>query len=562
MSGKATLSRTLRNAGRAQHIVAVLIRHGFADAVQAIGFEKLLGRGMKLIGQDPDLLHQPQAVRLRRALEELGPTFVKIGQILSTRPDLIPADWAKEFARLQDNVPAVPFDEIEKALNEQYPQGYASVFASIESDALAAGSMAQVHRATLADGTRVVVKVLRPGIRKIVHADMEILGMLAEFAQEHFADLGYSPTKVVEAFSRELEREVDFTREARSTDRLYRDFDQNPNVIFPKVYHDASTMSVLVLEELQGIALSQFTPGDLDQREIEQLVAHGVDAVFRQTLETGFFHADPHPGNLFAMEGGRVGFIDCGMTGHVEPATAEQLAALVQGVITGNLDQVIHVVIELTDTDPAIARDRMFRADVWDFISRFENISLGELNMALLLQEFFDRIRAHHLQCPSDLVFLIKAITTIQGVGEQLAPDYDFISHVRPYVERLVRQRFGPGALRKRFTSALLNYTRFAEELPGQIQSLLFDFKRSKLTVNIEHNGIDRLINTIEHASGNIAHGVVVAALLMGSSILILASSGAGANDVGAWILRISAIVIFFGAIGIGTLRIMTSWFR
>lgn len=562
MSGKVTLTKTLRNAGRVQHILTVLVRHGFADAVQAVGFEKLLGRGLKLIGHDADLIHLPQSVRLRMALEELGPTFVKMGQILSTRPDLIPGDWAAEFAKLQDDVPPVPFDQIEKTLDEQYPDGRSSVFESVDSDELAAGSIAQVHRAVLTDGTRVVLKVLRPGIRKIVHSDMEILGMLADFAEDHFKDLGYSPTKVVDEFSRELAREVDFTREARSTDRLGRDFADNPNVVFPKVYHHASTQSVLVLEELEGLALSKLKPGDLSEEEMKQVVAHGVDAVFRQTLETGFFHADPHPGNLFAMPGGRIGFIDCGMTGHIEPTTAHQLAALVQGVITGNLEQVIEVVVQLTETDPAIAHDRAFRADVWDFISRFENVSLGELNMARLLEEFFDRIRSHHLECPSDMVFLIKAITTIQGVGEQLAPGYDFIGHVRPYVERLVKQRFGPRALGRRLTAAVLGYTRLIEELPGQVRSLLFDFKRSKLTINLEHKGIEQLINTIEHASGNIAHGVVIAALLMGSSILILASSGEGANDVGAWVLRVAAIIIFFGAIAMGALRIVTGWFR
>jgi ubiquinone biosynthesis protein len=391
---------------------------------------------------------------------------------------------------------------------------------------MAAGSIAQVHPATLPDGTEVVVKVLRPGIRQTVESDMQILAGLAEFVEEHFTDLGYSPTEVVKAFSNELRREIDLSHEARAAERLRRAFADNEHVDFPKIFHALSTDSVVTMRRVRGTPLSRLNPGDRPQEDLEAIVRHGTDAVFRQTLEIGFFHADPHPGNLFATDDNRVVFIDCGMTGHVEPATQEALAELVQGVLEGDIDRVIGVVTTLAETDPAITTNRAFRADVFDFIGRFQNVSLAELDMAELLEDFFAKVRKHHMRVPADLVFLIKALTTIQGVGERLAPDFEVIAYVRPYVERLVRQRYGPKALMARARRAANSYVRLAEEVPGQVRSLLYDFKKNKVTVNLEHRGLDELTRTIDVSVTTVANALIVSAVIVGSSVLLLAATG------------------------------------
>ncbi len=522
------IGRTIRNAPRLQHILRVLVRHGFEDVVREVGIDRLFDRVRRAMGRgmpDAEFKRLPYAVRLRHVMESLGGTFIKLGQVLSTRPDLIPAHWAEEFRKLQDDVPPVAFEHIRERLEQEFPEGVDSVLGSIEEKAIAAGSIAQVHRATLPDGTPIVLKVARPGIRRQTASDLELLALLAEFVEHRFSDLGYSPMKVVEQFHRELTREMDLHREGRSTDRLRRAFLDNDQVIFPKVYWQATTENVLALEWIDGVRLSRMEEGDLSDDELRAVVANGADAVFRQCLEVGFFHADPHPGNIIAMPGGRICFIDCGMTGHIDPQTAERLADLVQGVVSQDMPRVITAAIELGDADPALVQDRSFRADAWEFISRFQTTALEELDIGDMLNDFFDKVRRHNLQCPADLVFLIKAITTIEGVGEQVYPDFDLVTHVRPHIERLVKRRYGFGAVRRRLRDGLLGYAQLAEELPTNLHKLLYDLRRNRITVNLEHSGFESLIRTVEHASRNIAHSMFIAALILGPSILILADS-------------------------------------
>ncbi|MCK4871841.1 MAG: AarF/ABC1/UbiB kinase family protein [Phycisphaerales bacterium] len=548
--------RTIRNVRRAREILTVLVSHGFGDVVQELGLDRLVVKGLtlaRLKKPDAELKRVPYSVRIRQTLEELGSTFIKLGQILATRPDLIPPGWAEEFRKLQDDVPQVEFSKIRAQLEAEFPDRLDDVFQSIEPEAIAAASIAQVHRAVLKDGSPVVLKILRPGIRKQIRSDMELLRFFAAFVEDHFANLGYSPTDVVDQFARELAREVDLAHEARSTDRLRRDFKDNDNVSFPKVYWEASTDKVLALEEIKGVLLSRIEDGQFTEDELRTIVATGADAVFRQCLETGFFHADPHPGNIFVLPDCRICFIDCGMTGHIEPALAELLADLVQSVVNVDLDRVIDVAISIGDADPVIAHDRAFRADVWEFISRFTSSSFDQLDVGDLLQDFFDRIRRHHLRCPADMVFLIKAITTIEGVGEQIAPDFDIIGYVRPYIERLVRRRYGIRAMRRRLQNSMIGYSQLAEDLPRQVRSLMVNLERNRLTMNVQHEGLDRLGERIDRASVNIADALFVAALVVGSSILILADTASGTTGV----LTVLAIIGYAVAASLTVSRIL-----
>jgi ubiquinone biosynthesis protein len=387
---------------------------------------------------------------------------------------------------------------------------------------------------------------------------MEILHWLAGYAEEHFQNLGYSPTEVIEQFSRELRRETDLRREGRNCDRLRAAHKDNPNVHVPIVHWQSTTRNVLTMEEIDGTLLSRLDKDQVSKQDLERIVANGADAVFHQCLEVGFFHADPHPGNIVAQAEGKICFIDCGMTGHIDPKTARQLADLVQGTISGDVDRVVDVIITFGDADPALASDRAFRADVWDFISRFDDATFADLDMGALLNDFFEKIRAHGLRCPADIVFLIKAITTIEGVGEQLAPDFPLVDYVQPYVERLVRQHYGIGALRRRLQGTIADYTQMLEELPAHARSLVYDLRRNQLTINLEHHGLKELSETIDRSTGNVANAVFVAALIMGSSILVLADS---TSDGHGW-LSVVAGIGFFVALIIIFLRVVITRFR
>lgn len=544
------IGRTIRGARRTREILGVLVSYGFQNVIQELNLDDIYQKSKNFLtgGKvDATIARLPHAVRLRKAMEELGPTFVKLGQVLSLRPDLIPPEWADEFRKLHSTVEPVPFEKVRERLESEYGSRLNELFESIDEEPMAAASIAQVHRAVAKDGTEVVLKVLRPGIEEVLQSDMDILHWLAEFAEDHFSDLPYSPTEVVEQFADELEREVDLKQEGRACDRFNRNFEDNPEISFPRVYWDLTTQRVLAMEEVKGVLLSKIEDDELSDEDIEKVVANGTDAVFRQCLEIGFFHADPHPGNIFAMPGGKICFIDCGMVGHVDPNTQEQLADLVQGVIATDLDRVIEVVVGLGDADPAIADNRSFRADTWEFIARFENADLAQLDMGAMLQDFFDRIRRNHLRVPSDIVFLIKAITTIEGVGERLMPEFDIVNHVRPHVERLLRRRYGIRAIRHRLQHSLLGYAQMLEDIPKQIRSAFFGFRRNRVTINLEHRGLDRLTDTINRASGNIAHSVFVGSLILGSSILILADSVLGEPgllSVFAWIGMAVAVTL------------------
>jgi len=528
------LGRTIRNIRRAREILSIFAAYGFRDVIQELDLDRLVLRGRRMIGlgkPGEQVTREPQAVRLRKAMESLGPTFIKLAQVLSTRPDLIPEEWAKEFAKLQSDVPPETPENMRRHIRAQFGADADELFDSIEYESMAAASIAQAHRATLQDGTEVLLKVLRPGVEEELDADIEILRALAGFVEKRFADLGYSPTQVLEQFERQVRREIDLRLELRSIQRMARAFEHDDRLRFPAVYPDRSTRRVLCMEHIHGVLLTEREEGTFSAEERREIVAIGSDAVFRQCFELGFFHADPHPGNIIVVresDGLRFCFIDYGMMGHIDPRSAELLADLVQGTIGGDLDRVIDVVVELASATPNIAENRAFRADAWEFISRFQHATLADLQMGALLDEFFSKIRRNGLRVPADIVYLIKAITTIEGVGEAICPEFDIVTHVRPHVERLVNRRYGLAALRRRVRGGMLGYAELMERLPRDMRNLLHIVRHDQATLNLEHKGLDQITNELETASRNISYALVMSALIVGGSILILAETASG----------------------------------
>ncbi|MDZ4754624.1 MAG: AarF/UbiB family protein [Phycisphaerae bacterium] len=532
------VARTIRNVKRYSEILDVLVRHGFADVIAQIGLDRLVERGQRLIGAGPTHPVTPRSrpERMRLVMEELGPTFMKLGQMLSCRKDLIPDEWADEFAKLQAEGPKLPFAQIQEALAREFGGREAELFLSIEPVPIAAASMAQVHRATLADGTPVVLKILRPGTEERTQADLEILRTLADFADAHLTNTGFNPRDVVREFARELKREVDLTYEGRSTDRLREAFEDDPNVEFPLVHWDATTRRVLALEEFKGVLLSRLKDGDLTPEQRSAVVGHGADAVARQCLEIGLFHADPHPGNLFALirEDGSVaaGFIDCGMTGRVEPRTMEQLARLVKAVAEGSIEEVISVCGALASIPQNKLEDPVLRADLAELARSFEVKSFDQFNLPGLLDTLFETLRAHRIQFPSDLILLIKALTTIEAVGRSLDPSFDLIAHLRPAITRVVSRRYGWAAIRKRLRAGVEDYVSFAEELPRELKLIIGAVRRNSFAVNLQHHGLTQLTRTIEHASRNIGFALMVTGLTVSSAILVHASDRGGRSTL------------------------------
>lgn len=514
----------LRHARRFAEILDVLVRYGFESFVVETGLDKAYLKGREIIGvpvPDEATRRLPTKVRVRLMLEKLGPTFIKLGQILSTRPDLIPPDMAEEFKRLQDDVARLPFDQIRKRLEEEYAGRLDDVFESIDEQPLAAASMAQTHRAVLEDGSKVVIKVLRPGIETTVQTDMEVMTEIARFVENHFRNQGYSPTDVVHEFSKQMRRELDLENEGRNTERLRSYFRDNPNIGIPKVYWEATTKKVLALQEAEGTLLSRIDPATLNPDLRRRIVENGADAVFQMCLEFGFFHADPHPGNIIVTPTGALFFIDCGMVGHIEERMMLALADFVAAVVAGDLDKVLRQALVLADADPALLTNRSLRADAWELVSRFQTGTIESIDITALLQGLFELLRTYRVKCPADLVFLMKAMATVQSVALEIDPEFDLIGYVRPHLARLAKRQYGLDAVFTRFRRSAWNYVELIEDFPDEFRALITQLRRQNFSIRLEHKGLQELEQTIMLASQYVSVAMLVAAVVIGGSLLM-----------------------------------------
>lgn len=519
------IKRTIRNTKRLTEIGGVLSRFGFRQIIIDSGLHAFLEKKRDDIESDSHILNQPKAVRVRLVLEELGPTFIKLGQILATRSDLIPSEWCTEFRKLQSRRTPVSYDEIEQVLEQEFPGRLDQLFLSIDKEPLAAASIAQVHRATLQNGTKTVLKIIRPGNREIIEEDISLVETISQIVEQYFFNLGYSPTAVAKEFSRQILREIDLINEGQSTDRLRKYFLNDSKINFPKVFWEASTRSVLCLEEIEGRLLSEIAPESLSMTRRRTIVAHGTDAVFKQCLEFGFFHADPHPGNIILQPEDSLCFIDCGMTGRLDKKTTEQLINLVTGIINTDTEKLRKVVLELTDVDPTVTNSREFQVELLNLAGQFQTDSLDNLDIVSLLADFFSLLQRFHIRCPGDLLLLTKALTTIEGIAEQFAPDFDVISHVKPQIEEIILNRYSMKTIYKRLNNAAGNYLELLEEIPGDIHSFLSRFRHNRFTLNLELKRIEHLGDRIDTSSRIMGISMIISATVVGSSILILADS-------------------------------------
>jgi ubiquinone biosynthesis protein len=530
------IARRLKNAQRYREVLGVLARYGFASFVAKSGFAPLRKANADwLYSRDgtTDLSSAPMEVRLRKAMEELGPTFIKIGQILSTRRDLIPDSLADEFAKLQADCPKIPFDRVRAALDEQLKGRTDELFQWIDPEPMAAASMAQVHSAIWKDGSEVVIKLLRPDAADQIEADMEALAFVARLTEDRLAQSGFSPTEIVEEFREELRRETNLTIEARSTDRMRRSFADDPGISFPHVYWEATTPGVLTIERVKGRLLARTPYQSLPLEVRQKIIANGARAVFRQTLELGFFHADPHPGNIFVHDDGRVTFIDCGMVGKIGLDARTRIAELVFGVATGDARLVMRAAMKMGNVEPDSIDERALLDDVQEVVDQFIGKPIAEIDIAAVLDKFYQILRDYKVRCPADMVMLIKAMGTIEGVARDLDPDYEIIEAAKPFIFKLVNDRYAPKALTKRVLNTLFSYAELIDSLPKQVNGILRKLRLGEAKVNFHIEGIEKFRMSVEHTATTVAYALLISALLVASSVLIHATHGQQDSVIG-----------------------------
>ncbi|MCD4786812.1 MAG: AarF/ABC1/UbiB kinase family protein, partial [Desulfobacterales bacterium] len=421
------IGRAYRHLNRYRHILTVLFKYGFGDLVDILKIEQYLEIGLQMISRKrrEQVEKLSRAERVRMVMEELGPTFVKLGQILSTRPDLISVEFIQELSKLQDNVPPFPYTEARQIIESELGRPLEDIFQHFEDTPLAAASIGQVHRAQLKDGEEVVVKVQRPGIRKIIEVDLEIMLHLASLMERHLEELQvHRPVRIVQEFARTLEKEIDYTIEALHIERFARQSMDDPTVYVPKVFRDTTTERVLTMEYIDGIKASEIDRIEREGLDRKIITARGADLILRQIFDYGFFHADPHPGNIFVLPDNVICYIDFGMMGSIDRQTREDFADLIYTVVQRDEFRATQMLLKLTEYDekPDV---RALERDLTEFIGQHLYVPLKDLQMEKLLQQLLKILSRHRLQIPQDLFLMMKALATVEGIGLLLDPDFE-----------------------------------------------------------------------------------------------------------------------------------------
>ena len=549
---------TVRDLGRLQEIAGVLIRYGFGDMVRRIGMSAALERtGRMLHWDDPEAMaYMAPPERVRCAMQDLGPTFVKLGQVMATRVDLLTPEWTTELGKLQNAVPALPFAQVRPQLVEDLGADPEAVFERLEETPLAAASLAQTHRAWLADGSAVVLKVRRPGIRDTVEADLRLMARLAEIVEERAPDLRrYHPAEVVQQFSASLRRELDFAAEGRNAERIAANFAGHDEVVVPRVYWEWTSERLNVQECLQGIAGTDLAAVDAAGLDRAQLAATGADIVLKMVLEDGFFHADPHPGNIFYLPDGRIGVIDFGMVGRVSEQRRFQIVQLLHGLVERESAPVADVLMEWGEGGGEVDEARL-QADVGAFVDQYRGVPLKDLHMGLMLTDVTTILRDNGLSLPPDLALMIKAFLTLEGMGRQLDPDFDMAGAARPFLQRVVLQRYSPRTLLKRGRRTALDAMELVGDLPRELRRLLRTARSGRLHMQVEVTSLKAFGEQVDRAANRLTMGVITAALVVGSSI-VMNSAGGGVSS--RWLLALG-VLGFVGAGLIGLWILLSIW--
>lgn len=547
------------NLKRLKIILSVLGKYGLEYFFDLPEVEKHFNIGKKIFKynkKNDNYKNVSLEKRARLCLEELGPTFVKMGQILSTRPDLISQEFIKELSKLQDSV--VPFDfEVAKEIVEKELNGpIDKYFKSFNKTPVASASLSQVHKAKLKSGEVVAVKIQRPKIKRTIISDLAILSDLARFVEKRNVNgRTIDPVEIVNEVSDSLQKEMDFVREGRNIDKFKFNFKDDDYIHIPEVYWKLSTSRLLVMEFIPGIKVSKLYSKEDPEYDNKLIAARGADIIFKQIFEDGFFHADPHPGNLFIMKNNVIAMLDCGMVGRIDQQTMNGIASFLVAVIRRDSEKVIKALEIMDVIDPGKGSSSL-RLEIDDLLDKYYDISLGQLKLGEMIDEIFSLIAAHQMKIPGNLTLLTKALITIEGVGEQLDPEFNVVEHVKPFAERMIKEKYSPKNIFNRSKNSMEDLVDIFELLPNDTANFLKNIRKNGLNIGFEHKGLEKVIKEIDRSSNQLSISLVIAALIVGSSIIMT-------QEVGPFIYGHSAIgLLGFGIASFFGLFLVVSIFR
>ena len=509
-----------RHFKRYREIANVLSRHGLGYLLETTGLDNLF----RLPWQKREPQGPPSSIaqRIRMVLEELGPAFIKLGQVLSTRPDLLPAVYITELELLQDQVPPLSFPEIKASIEAELHQSLEQLFASFDTTPLASASIGQVHQARLTGGEHIVVKVQRPGSSRKVQTDLEILQDFARIVttRTEWGKL-YQLQDLVSEFAQTIREELNYTFEAHNAERLRRNFLNDPQVRIPKVYWNYTTPRILVLEYCAGVKITAIN--ELGEREIEtRTVVHRLArAFFKQLLIDGFFHADLHPGNLAVTDDGAILFMDFGVMGRLDEDLRQKLGAMLLAVIRRNADGILRLLVAIGSVSPKVNR-RKLRRELARLMDRYATLPLQEVKIGLIFRELLDLSFTYQIRIPRELILVVRCLVLLESLIERLDPRSNLMELAQPFAGQLLREKLEPARLAKTALAYLEELSSITLELPKRLNNICESLEAGELKIKLEHQNLGLFITRLNLMGNRLSFSLIVAAIIIGSSLIAL----------------------------------------
>ncbi|MFH1097139.1 MAG: 2-polyprenylphenol 6-hydroxylase [Candidatus Desantisbacteria bacterium] len=523
------LTDKYKDIKRFQFVINVLLKHGLGHIISRLNLEHHLSLWRRIIHRPSSETHEiwlSAPERLRMAMEELGPTFIKFGQILSTRPDIVPAEYIKEFEKLQDDIHPFPFEDVRAIIKKELHLEIEDLFKEFSEQPIAAASIAQVHRAVLPSGKLVVVKLRRPGIEEIIEADLRILFALANLLEKRIPSTKqYNPMGIIKEFERNIKKELNFTKEAYHIEQFQKNFQNEPTICIPNVYWETTSKKILTMEAIDGIKVSDIKRIEEAGLDPKIIAKNGVRAILKQVFVDGFFHGDPHPGNIYVLEGNRIAFLDFGIVGRIDERMQQNLSDAILGMLLKNTQQIIDCFWKLEAIDEDVDK-RALKADLDAFVERYYEIPLEKLKIGWMMQDVLEIAIRNKLKILPEFLLLAKTLIVIEGVGLMLDPTFEIIPLVQPLVSSVVKKRLAPSKI---FNEALKLTTEFGsliKTLPQEIDLLLKKLQSGKLKIEFEHQGLGDLIKEFDRVSNRLSFALIVAATIIASSLMVQANIG------------------------------------
>ena len=518
----------MANHQRERQIAEILLRHGMEYLVGMLGLDRLVSLERRVLGRAPaeGLPTRPEDLRL--ALEELGPTFIKLGQVLSTRADLLPQEYQDELAKLQDAGPRIPAAEVQEIIDRELGDDGSPAFASFDSEPLAAASIGQAHAATLQDGTEVVLKIRRPGVVETVEQDLEIVRNLAARAGRRWETAArYDVVALAEEFADALRAQLDYLREGRNADRFAANFAGDDDVLIPRVFWELTTSSVITLERLRGLKINDVTALDAAGVDRHALAERSAGVTAKMVFEDGFFHADPHPGNFFIQSSGQIGIIDFGLVGVLDDGLRDRLGKVLAAFVRERPGPLADALLALGTSAGPVDRAQLSR-DLDELLRSYVGRGLGEIALGRVLGDLFGIVRRHRLRVPPDLALLVGTIAISEGIMAQVDPQFQYSEALAPHVRRQLLASLSPAAVGRRLEQVALDFEELAVDFPGQLHRVLDVLASGGLEVHVRAAELEPLLARAERLGNRIARSVLLAAAIDGLAELAAADRARG----------------------------------